>query len=129
MGDPALGRVPRAAAVDVCVAKVENGHHPAIVVYVDDLYLHFLAQDLALQGSVGFLSIGLAGLGYDPGPLVDVLDLGSVYATEARELLPEIAHQVFSGKVPRFGWHSRHLFKAEVAKVNRAAASVYPMPG
>ena len=67
---------------------IENGRHRAIVVYVDDLYLHFLAQDLALQGSVGFLSIGLAGLGYDPGPLVDVLDLGSVYAAEARELHP-----------------------------------------
>ena len=56
------------------------------MVYVDDLYLHFLAQDLALQGSIGSLSIGLVG--YDPGPLVDVLDLRSVYAAEARELLP-----------------------------------------
>jgi len=85
MVDPAFGRVPLAAAVDVCVANVENGHHPAIVVYVDDLYLHFLAQDLAFQGSVGFLSIGLAGLEYDPGPLLDVLDLGSVYGEAAQE--------------------------------------------
>jgi hypothetical protein len=49
--------------------------------------------------------------------------------TKIHLILPELAHQVFSGKVLRFGWHSRHLFKAEVAKVNRAAASVYPMPG
>jgi hypothetical protein len=46
MDDPAFGRVHRAAAVDVCTAKVENGHHPAIVIYIDDLYLPFLSKTL-----------------------------------------------------------------------------------
>ncbi len=68
------------------------------MVYVNDLCLHFLARDLALQGSVGFLSMGLAGLGYDPGPLVDVPDLGSIYAAEARELLKSL----FSSSISLF---------------------------
>jgi len=44
MDDPAFGRAPWAAAVDVCVAKVENDHHPAIVVYVDDCTFTFLPK-------------------------------------------------------------------------------------
>ena len=82
--------------VDVCVAKVENGHHPAIVAYVDDLDLHLLAQDLALQGSAGFLSIGLAGLGYDPGPLLDVLDLVSVHRGKPESCFLEWRPQRFT---------------------------------
>ena len=48
--------------VDVPVAQVQDSHHAAIAVNVHDLHLHLLVQNLALQGSVRFLTIGLTGL-------------------------------------------------------------------
>jgi hypothetical protein len=54
--------LPYHLAINISITEVQNGHQPAITVYVHDLNPYCLAQNLALQGSIGFLSVGLTRL-------------------------------------------------------------------
>jgi len=51
--------LPYHLAINISITEVQNGHQPAITVYVHGLNPYYLAQDLALQGSIGFFTIRL----------------------------------------------------------------------